>query len=131
MNVVASFVCLALTLTAVTHAKAEYPDRIVRIELGFPAGGGADILARWYAEKLQKLSGGHFIVENKVGASGNLALNAAARAAPGVAAVVPADGLVAASRDIPCGRGPGPPGARQGTAYRRGRQWCAVRRGSP
>jgi len=82
MKVVASFVCLALTLIAVTQAKAEYPDRIVRIELGFPAGGGADLLARWYAEKLQKLSGGHFIVENKVGASGNLALNTAARAAP-------------------------------------------------
>ena len=82
MKVVASFVCLALTLTAATQVWAEYPDRIVRIELGFPAGGGADILARWYAEKLQKLSGGHFIVENKVGASGNLALNAAARAVP-------------------------------------------------
>ena len=49
MKVVASFVCLALTLTLVTQAKAEYPDRVVRIELGFPAGGGADILARWYA----------------------------------------------------------------------------------
>ena len=83
MKAVASFVCLALTLTATTtQVRAEYPDRVVRIELGFPAGGGADILARWYAEKLQTLSGGHFIVENKVGASGNLALNAAARAAP-------------------------------------------------
>jgi tripartite-type tricarboxylate transporter receptor subunit TctC len=71
-----------LVLITASHAKAEYPDRVVKIQLGFPAGGGADILARWYADKLQKLSGGHFIVENKVGASGNLALNAAARAAP-------------------------------------------------
>ena len=48
MKAVASFVCLALTLTAAaTQVRAEYPDRIVRIELGFPAGGGADILARW------------------------------------------------------------------------------------
>jgi tripartite-type tricarboxylate transporter receptor subunit TctC len=71
-----------LVLVTAPHAMAEYPDRVVKIQLGFPAGGGADILARWYADKLQKLSGGHFIVENKVGASGNLALNAAARAAP-------------------------------------------------
>jgi tripartite-type tricarboxylate transporter receptor subunit TctC len=71
-----------LALIPAPHAMAEYPDRVVKIQLGFPAGGGADILARWYADKLQKLSGGHFIVENKVGASGNLALNAAARAAP-------------------------------------------------
>jgi tripartite-type tricarboxylate transporter receptor subunit TctC len=75
-------VCAALTFDASYSAKAEYPDRVVKIQLGFPAGGGADILARWYAEKLQKLSGGNFIVENRVGASGNLALDATARAKP-------------------------------------------------
>jgi tripartite-type tricarboxylate transporter receptor subunit TctC len=61
---------------------ADYPDRPVRIQLGFAAGGGADILARWYADKLSKLSGGTFLIENKVGASGNLALDAAAKAKP-------------------------------------------------
>ncbi len=60
----------------------QYPDKPVRIQLGFPAGGGADILARWYADKLAKASGGTFIVENKVGASGNLALDATAKAKP-------------------------------------------------
>src|SRR5262245_44191962 len=70
------------TLAAAPQARAEYPDRVVKIQLGFPAGGGADILARWYADKLAKLTGGNFIVENKVGASGNLALDAAARARP-------------------------------------------------
>ncbi|MGZ5834683.1 MAG: Bug family tripartite tricarboxylate transporter substrate binding protein [Xanthobacteraceae bacterium] len=74
---------LGLSLTATSYsAKAEYPDRVVKIQLGFPAGGGADILARYYADKLQKLSGGNFIVENRVGASGNLALDATARAKP-------------------------------------------------
>jgi tripartite-type tricarboxylate transporter receptor subunit TctC len=74
---------LSLTATAAfTPARAEYPDRVVKIQLGFAAGGGADILARWYAEKLQKLTGGNFIVENRVGASGNLALDATARAKP-------------------------------------------------
>jgi tripartite-type tricarboxylate transporter receptor subunit TctC len=49
-------------MAASPRANAEYPDRVVRIELGFPSGGSADILARWYADKLQQLSGGHFIV---------------------------------------------------------------------
>ncbi len=80
---IGAFVAVAVGLViASPRAGAEYPDRVVRIELGFPAGGGADILARWYADKLQQLSGGHFIVENKVGASGNLALQATATAKP-------------------------------------------------
>ena len=58
----------ALTLAAMASpvSAQQYPDRVVRIQLGFPAGGGADILARWYADKLQKVLGGsgNFIVEN-------------------------------------------------------------------
>jgi len=82
-----TFACAAAALTltaALAPASAQqYPgDRVVRIQLGFTAGGGADILARWYAEKLQKALGGNFIVENKVGASGNIALDAAAKAKP-------------------------------------------------
>ena len=82
MHLICAVLAVSMIVTTGPQARAEYPDRVVKIQLGFPAGGGADILARWYADKLQKLSGGHFIVENKVGASGNLALNAAARAAP-------------------------------------------------
>ena len=63
-------------------ARADYPDKTVKIMLGFAAGGGADILARWYADKLQQTTGATFIVENKVGASGNLALDATAKARP-------------------------------------------------
>jgi tripartite-type tricarboxylate transporter receptor subunit TctC len=75
--------CTALALGAsAVPASAQYPDRVVKIQLGFPAGGGADIIARWYAEKLAKALNGNFIVENRVGASGNLALDATARAKP-------------------------------------------------
>ena len=73
---------IATLAFAAIPADAQYPDKPVRIQVGFPAGGGADIMARWYADKLQKASGGTFIVENKVGASGNLALNAAGKAKP-------------------------------------------------
>ena len=76
------FAAVTLALAA-PMAKAEYPDKPVRIQVGFPAGGGADIMARWYADKLQKASGGGtFIVENRVGASGNLSLAATAKAKP-------------------------------------------------
>jgi tripartite-type tricarboxylate transporter receptor subunit TctC len=72
----------ALLLGAATQARAEYPDRIVKMQVGFAAGGGADIIARWYADRLAKLSKGNFIVENRVGASGNIALDAAGKAKP-------------------------------------------------
>jgi tripartite-type tricarboxylate transporter receptor subunit TctC len=75
----------ALTLTAMAApvSAQQYPgDTVVRVQVGFAAGGGADTLARWYADKLQKMLGGSFIVENRVGASGNLALDAAAKAKP-------------------------------------------------
>lgn len=73
---------VAAAVLASPASAQQYPDKPVRIQLGFAAGGGADILARWYADKLQKASGGTFLVENKVGASGNIALDAAAKAKP-------------------------------------------------
>ncbi len=71
------------TLFASGSAKAQYPERPIRIMLGFAAGSGADILARWYADKLREVSGGAtIIIENKPGASGNLAVDAGAKARP-------------------------------------------------
>ncbi len=72
----------AATLFAATAQAQQYPDRVVKMQVGFPAGGGADIIARWYSDKLAKALNGNFIVENRVGASGNLALDATAKAKP-------------------------------------------------
>src|SRR5262249_26794053 len=59
-----------------------YPSRPVRVIVGLAAGGGQDIVARligrWLAERL----GRQFIIENRPGASGNLALEMVAAAAP-------------------------------------------------
>jgi len=84
MIAAASVAMLAATVLTGPAAQAQaYPDgKTVRIQLGFPAGGGADILARWYADKLSKATNSNFIVENKVGASGNIALDATAKARP-------------------------------------------------
>jgi tripartite-type tricarboxylate transporter receptor subunit TctC len=81
-RIAAACLSTAVLFAQAVPAAAAYPDRPVRIMLGFAAGGGADIMTRWYADKLGKLSGGTFVVENKVGASGNLALEAAGHAKP-------------------------------------------------
>jgi tripartite-type tricarboxylate transporter receptor subunit TctC len=61
-----------------------YPSRPVRFIVGFPAGGPNDILGRLVAQWLSERLGQPFIVENRPGASGNLATEAVVRA--------PADG---------------------------------------
>ena len=48
----------------------------------FPAGSGADVIVRYFADKLRALSGRTTIVENKVGASGNIATQYVAKAKP-------------------------------------------------
>lgn len=60
----------------------QYPARDLHIVNGYAAGSGADVIVRYWADKLQKISGKAVIVENKPGASGNIAMEAAARAKP-------------------------------------------------
>lgn len=59
-----------------------YPERPVKVVVGFPAGSGADILCRYFVEGLAKVSGGTFVVENKPGATGNIGSETVARAKP-------------------------------------------------
>lgn len=60
----------------------DYPTRDVSFVCAFPPGSGADIIVRWYAEKMRVLLGRTVIVENKVGAIGNVATEYTARAKP-------------------------------------------------
>jgi tripartite-type tricarboxylate transporter receptor subunit TctC len=59
-----------------------YPSRPVRLIVGLAAGGGQDIVARLLGQWLSDRLGRQFIIENRTGASGNLALEAVASAAP-------------------------------------------------
>ena len=57
----------------------DYPARPVRIIVPFGPGSGSDVMARLFADELQKALGGTFIVENRAGASGIIAAEAVAK----------------------------------------------------
>ena len=74
----------ASALPAVSHiAWAQtYPTRPVRIVVGFPPGGGADITARLIGQWLSERLGQPFIIDNRPGAGSNIATEAVVRATP-------------------------------------------------
>jgi len=59
-----------------------YPSRTITFVCAFPPGSGADILVRYFADKVAKLAGHTVIVENKPGAMSNIAAEYTARAKP-------------------------------------------------
>ena len=63
-------------------ALAAYPDKPVRIVVGFSAGGTTDVIARIMAKELTESLGQSFVVENKPGAGSNIATDQVQRAAP-------------------------------------------------
>ncbi|HVE48441.1 MAG TPA: tripartite tricarboxylate transporter substrate binding protein [Casimicrobiaceae bacterium] len=77
-----AFVACTLCAPAIAMAQEAYPTRPVRIIVPFAAGGVADALPRIVGERLAQKWGQPVIVENKVGASGNIGMAEGARAAP-------------------------------------------------
>ncbi|GAA0520722.1 tripartite tricarboxylate transporter substrate binding protein [Pigmentiphaga daeguensis] len=73
-----------MAVCGVPQAAAQYPDRPVRIVTPFPVGSGVDVNLRMVTERLSKAWGKPVLVENKPGAAGFIAIEAARRA--------PADG---------------------------------------
>jgi tripartite-type tricarboxylate transporter receptor subunit TctC len=70
-------------LVASTVANAQqYPSKPVRVVCPYPPGSSADIVGRVYAPKLAEALGRPFVVDNRVGASGNIAGEIVARAVP-------------------------------------------------
>src|SRR5262245_7811595 len=74
----------AAAIPAVSHiARAQaYPTRPVRWIVGFPAGGGSDVLARLLGQWLSERLGQPFVIENRPGAGTNIATEVVVRAPP-------------------------------------------------
>jgi len=79
---VCALAAAAVMLSAHTAAAQTWPSRPVTMMVPLPAGGTADLMAREVAQALSEEYGQPFVVENRPGASGNLAAAAVTRAAP-------------------------------------------------
>lgn len=72
----------AAQVTSVTAARAAYPEQTITFICAFPAGSGADVLVRYFADKVAKTANATVIVENKPGALSNIAAEYTARSKP-------------------------------------------------
>lgn len=74
----------SLAMFPSVQAQDNYPNKPIRLILGFGAGGGTDVITRALAQKMTEILGQPVVVENKAGANGNIASELVAKA--------PADG---------------------------------------
>jgi len=81
-HVALAALCLSVLALVPALAQAEYPNRPIRIVVGFTPGGGNDIIARVFGQKLSESLGQPVIIENKPGAGAILATEYVARSAP-------------------------------------------------
>jgi tripartite-type tricarboxylate transporter receptor subunit TctC len=90
-------IAASLTFATPSHAQA-YPNKDVHFICAIPAGSGADVIVRFIAEKMRPLMSQPIIVENRAGASGNIATEYVARSKPdGYTIYVHAGSAVAAN----------------------------------
>lgn len=71
-----------VVLPAAAEAQANYPNKPIRLVIGFPAGGGADNTARLYGDALSRELGQPVVVDNRPGAGTTIAAEYVAKSAP-------------------------------------------------
>ncbi len=81
IRTVVAMLALAL-LPALAWCQAAYPTRPIRMIVPFAPGGASDVVARIISPKLGEILGQPIVIDNRAGASGNIGMDAAARAAP-------------------------------------------------
>src|SRR5437879_11720456 len=73
---------LALLFTCGLASAQDYPGKPVRMVVGFPPGGGTDVVARILSPRLSELLGQAVVIDNRPGATGTVAAGQVAKAAP-------------------------------------------------
>jgi tripartite-type tricarboxylate transporter receptor subunit TctC len=82
-TIVSAIGVVALSLLSAAEVPAQdFPSRVVRIVVAFPAGGPTDFVARLLADKLKVLLGQNVIIENKPGANGAIGADYVAKGEP-------------------------------------------------
>ncbi|HET7364532.1 MAG TPA: tripartite tricarboxylate transporter substrate binding protein [Burkholderiales bacterium] len=76
------WLALALACFAALAAAEEYPRKPIRILIAFGAGGASDAMARTLTDRITPSLGQPFVLENRPGAGGNIAMDAVAKAPP-------------------------------------------------
>ena len=69
-------------LTFPAFAQGDYPNKPIRMIVGFAPGGGTDIMARIVAEKMSRTLGQQIVVDNRPGAIGSIAMRQIAKSSP-------------------------------------------------
>jgi tripartite-type tricarboxylate transporter receptor subunit TctC len=91
--------CLGLRLVTSDEASAQaaaYPDKPIRLVVGFAAGGPADTVARLVGDELSSVLGKPIVIENAAGAGGNIATDRVVKSAPdGYTLLLAASGMIA------------------------------------
>jgi tripartite-type tricarboxylate transporter receptor subunit TctC len=76
----AAFAAAAAFVVSTAAQAQQYPNQDIHFICAFPPGSGADVLVRYFAEKVRPLTGKNVVVENRSGAGGNIAIEYVAKA---------------------------------------------------
>jgi tripartite-type tricarboxylate transporter receptor subunit TctC len=81
-TVISAALLLLITSATELRSQTRYPTRPVNLYVPFPAGSGADVIARIVGKGLENVTGQPFIINNRPGATGAIAADVVKRAAP-------------------------------------------------
>jgi tripartite-type tricarboxylate transporter receptor subunit TctC len=89
------------TTAAFAQTASRYPDKPITWIVGFPPGGSTDVITRLVAKKIESALGQSVVIDNRPGASGAIAMGAAARATPDGYTLVSVAGPDLAAKAVP------------------------------